>query len=264
MLRIYKKNKGDKKFKRLKSIQSLVWLSLVDASEQELKLLSSNLNISVETLRDSLDINELPRLKIENKNVVLLLRMVELVNSTYITTPITVIINPNNIVTITKNENCIIADIINEQINVSATQKSNFMINICLRVIYYYQEYINAISRQVKLTQKNIKQINKNDIISLITIEEILNSFVDALSRNIIIINKLLTQKFIPLYAQDKLLINDLVVDGEQVLELCKTHLKTISNIRVGYTTVLSMRLNKIMEILTYIKIGRASCRERV
>lgn len=55
------------------------------------------------------------------------------------------------------------------------------------------------------------------------------------------------------MYQQDKDLINDLLIDGEQVRETSITNIKTIKNIRDGYTTIMSIKLNQTMKLLTYI-----------
>lgn len=95
--------------------------------------------------------------------------------------------------------------------------------------------------------------IRKEDILRLVEREEVLNNFLSSLTPTINTIKKLLQANYIDLYQQDKELIDDLLIDGGQVKELCVTNLKTIRNIRDGYTTIMQIRLNQIMKILTYI-----------
>ncbi|MFW0837695.1 MAG: magnesium transporter CorA family protein [Candidatus Komeilibacteria bacterium] len=253
MLKIYHNSKVNRKWKRSKQWLRSAWVAAIAPADAELEDLSKHLQLPVDILQDSLDEYELPRLRVVGKNLVVILRAAWQEEGEYGTTPLTIIVAPQQIITITRDKTQIIDDFIAGVVPTLSTQRSNFLIKMCLRMIYYYEEYINGLSRQVDSKQRLLRQIDKEDIIALVEIEEILNSYIDALTRNLSVVNKILLQKHIDLYDQDKQLIDDLVIDGEQVLDLAKTNLKTISNIREGYTTVLSLRLEQIMKVLTYV-----------
>lgn len=255
MIKIYKNSVQDKKLKQTKNYEANSWISVVNPAENEANEIGRRFNIFKETMQDCLDGNELPRIKIENKNLIVILRVIIKKDNIYSTSPLTIILNDKNITTIALEETDIINDLKNQKIEVYTTQRSNFLINICLSIINYYQENINSITKDVQAKKKNIQKINKNDVFLLIEMEEILNSFISSLVPNINVIKRILSHNYIDLYQKDKNLISDLLVDGEQVLDLCKTNLRTINNIREGYSTVLSMRLNQIIQILTYLTV---------
>ena len=255
MIKIYKNSVQQKKFKQIKNYEEHSWISVVSPTGNEASEIGKRFNISKETMQDCLDGNELPRIKIENKNLIVILRVIIKKDNIYLTSPLTIILNDKNITTIALEETDIINDLKNQKIEVYTTQRSNFLINICLSIINYYQENINSITKDVQAKKKNIQKINKNDVFLLIEMEEILNSFISSLVPNINVIKRILSHNYIDLYQKDKNLISDLLVDGEQVLDLCKTNLRTINNIREGYSTVLSMRLNQIIQILTYLTV---------
>jgi len=53
----------------------------------------------------------------------------------------------------------------------------------------------------------------------------------------------------------DKDIIEDLIVDSEEGLNLCKSSLKTISNIRNYYNIMMSTRINRTITVLTLFTI---------
>ncbi|MEA2088996.1 MAG: magnesium transporter CorA family protein [Patescibacteria group bacterium] len=255
MIKIYKNSIQQKKLRQIKNYEVHSWISVVSPIENEANDIGRRFNIFKETMQDCLDGNELPRIKIENKNLIVILRVTVKKDNIYSTSPLTIILNDKNITTIALEETDIINDLKRQKIEVYTTQRSNFLINICLSIINYYQKNINSITKDVQAKKKNIQKISKKDVFHLIEIEEILNNFISSLVPNINVIKRILSHNYIDLYQKDKNLISDLLVDGEQVLDLCKTNLRTINNIREGYSTVLSMRLNQIIQILTYLTV---------
>jgi magnesium transporter len=255
MIKIYKNSLQEKRLKQSKDYSQNSWISVVSPTGEEITEIRKRLNILPETIQDCLDEFELPRIKVENKNLIVILRAATLVNGVYKTTPLTIIVNDKYITTITLEKLNVVSDLEKQLIEIYTTQKSNFLINISLGVVNYFQSYINAINKEVQGQRKKLRKIHKNDIYRLVEMEENLNNFISALMPNINVIKRILTYNYIDLYQKDKELIQDLLADGEQVLDLCKTNLKTINNIREGYTTVLSIRLNQIIQVLTYLTV---------
>ncbi len=251
MLKIYKNSIQSKPLRRIKGFSSNVWISLISPNEDDILKIRKHLHISAETMQDCLDEYELPRIKIENNNLIIMIRAV-VKKESYKTTPLTIILNEHSITTISLCDLNLFNNLKNRR-GIYTTQRSNFLINIFLEVINQYQNYINQINKKVSAKKRKIKSIDKKDVFLLVEIEEILNHFISSLVPNINVIKRILANNYIILYQRDKDLINDLLMDGEQVLELSKTNLKTINNIRDGYSTVLSIRLNQIMQVLTYV-----------
>lgn len=253
MITIYKNSVQQPKLKKISELQSLSWINIIDPQENEINRISKLLGISVDTIRDAVDEFELPRIEVEGENVMMIIRTPVQANGVYTTLPLTIIINPKHITTISHTSINITEDIINRVVKTLTTQQSNFVIQICLRVMHYYQRYITIINKTVQKEKTNLDDISKEDIYKLIETEEILNNFITSLTPTINTIKKLLNNHYINLYQQDKDLINDLLIDGEQVRETSITNIKTIKNIRDGYTTIMSIKLNQTMKLLTYI-----------
>lgn len=253
MIKSYKNSVQQKKLRQTQEFSDHSWLSVVEPSKEEIKKLSKNLNLEEDILEDSLDKYELPRIEIEGENILVILRAIVEEKGSYTTYPLTIIFRPKLLVTISPVKNIVLDDFVNQKVNFLTTQHSNLLINVCLRVIYYYQKYIVILNRKVQKEKSQIHGISKKDVYDLVEIEESLNKVIAALTPTISTIKKLLQYNYIHLYKEDKDLIDDVSVDGEQVLELAITNLKTVKNIRDAYTTVMSIELNQTMRLLTYI-----------
>ncbi len=253
MIKSYKNSPQQKKLHQVVEFSDHSWLSAVEPSKEEIKKLAKNLNLSEDILADSLDKYELPRIEIEGENILVILRTIVEEKNSYITYPLTIIFRPKLLVTISPVKNILLEDFVNQKVNFFTTQHSNLLINLCLRLIHYYQKYIVILNRKVQKEKSQIHGITKKDVYDLVEIEESLNKVIAALTPTISTIKKLLQYNYIHLYKEDKDLIDDVLVDGEQVLELANTNLKTVRNIRDAYTTVMSIELNQTMKLLTYI-----------
>lgn len=253
MIHVYKNSIQQPKLASVEGLETGSWMYAHDLTDQEIRHLSELLDISVDTIQDSLDVHELPRIKVENDSTILLIRTPVNEDGVYKTVPLTIILHKKYVVTISPRTINVTEDIANRVVKTITTQKSNFLITASLRAIHYYQRYITIINRNIQRDRSNLKAINQHDVLELIETEEILNNFVASLSPTIATLKKLVHFKYINLYEQDKALIDDLLADSEQVLETCNTNLKTIHNIRDGYSTVMTIRLNETMKLLTYL-----------
>lgn len=253
MIKSYKNSIQQIKLRKTTEFSDRSWLSVIEPTEKEIDKISKRLNLSLDTLQDSLDKYELPRIAVEGDNVIVILRSIIEEKGAYQTYPLTIVINKKLIATISPTKNILIDDFVNQKINFHTTQQSNLLINLCLRLIHYYQKYIVILNRKVQKEKSQIQDINKSDVYTLVETEEILNNIIASLTPTIHTIKKLLQYNYISLYQEDKELIDDVLVDGQQVLELAITNLKTVKNVRDAYTTVMSIQLNQTMKLLTYI-----------
>ena len=88
---------------------------------------------------------------------------------------------------------------------------------------------------------------------TLLQQEEKLNSFTSSYYYTERIYNKLL--KKIKFFENDKTILEDLIIELEEGLNLCKSSLNTISNIRNYHSILLSNKMNRTITILTIFTI---------
>ena len=90
---------------------------------------------------------------------------------------------------------------------------------------------------------------------NFIDVEEDLNEFLAALQPYGIVLHALLNGRYMKLHEEDEDLIEDLELSANELIELTKSRLKTIQNIREAYNTIATNNLNKVFKRLTSIAI---------
>lgn len=253
MIKAYKNSLQFEKLKRIKKFDPKSWVSVIAPTDDELVTLSRKLKIPLDVLQDAVDRHELPRIVVENDALIIIIRVPIIDEGIFKTRPLTVIFNGECLITVATQELPLLDAFVSQKIAFYTTQQSNFIIKVCAQAIEHYQRYIAQVIRSVKETRAHLRQIDKDDILNLIENEEALNTFVASLTPSIAVMKKFVGHAYMKLYQEDKELIDDLLVDAEQVLELCQTNIRTIRNIRDGYSTVISMRVNQTITILTYV-----------
>jgi magnesium transporter len=83
--------------------------------------------------------------------------------------------------------------------------------------------------------------------------EKFLNSLVSSCYYLILLYERMI--KKVDFFKEDEELIKDLIEEINEKFNICKSSLKTISNIRNHWTIILSNRLNKTITILTVFTI---------
>ncbi|MCD6471474.1 hypothetical protein J7K86_03030, partial [bacterium] len=128
----------------------------------------------------------------------------------------------------------------------------------CLIKLFFLinQEYETTTIETVKLVNsKRMKSeaLTEKDISDLLGEEEFLNELVSSFYYTRLVYERII--KRLQFFEEDKEIIEDLIIETEQSLNLCKISLKNISNIRDYYMISLSNKLNKIIAILTIFTI---------
>jgi magnesium transporter len=257
MLKIIKNSTTSPKLKKVKTgrLESDSWLYALDPTSEEIGRISKLSKISLETLEDSLDEYEIPRVETEKDKLVIILRTPVLDDGVYKTTPLTLVISGEFIVSISSKKINILENYISSKKRIYTGHRSSFFIKICLEVLNDYQRYIASINKGLQADRKRFRQIGQQEIAKLVENEEMLNDSVSALAPTLNAIKKVLNSRRLKFYEADKEMIEDLLIDGEQVLELAQTSLKTIRNLRDGHTTLMTIRLNQVMKLLTYVTV---------
>ncbi|MCK5334069.1 MAG: magnesium transporter CorA family protein [Candidatus Aenigmarchaeota archaeon] len=255
MLTIFKKTIKDAELRKLDSLEVGSWVSVVDPTKKEIKYLTKTLDLDEKNVLDALDEYEVPRIE-KNKDAAYMLIKVPVENEGIISTiPIAIFMTDRHILTITKQDNKVLQSIMENNAKLYTTQKINLLIHIFLLASDVYENYLKQISKEIYLRKAKITDLSNRDIVNLIKYEELLNQFISSFLPMANIFEKILDGKYLPLYRQDKELIEDLLVNSRQTLDLCRTNMKTVVNIREAYSTVLSNNLNKIIRFLTVFTI---------
>ncbi len=233
------------------------WIHVVNPSEKELEKLSDSYDLDFDLLQDAMDIYETPRVERENGDTYVFARYCYPEGRDIATQPILIIYSEKHIFTVLRNKTDLLDRIIDGREPVATTQKTKTFLQILTAINQSYERNMYKIN---KLTLSLRSKLSKSDIkneyfIEFIDIEESLNEYLTALQPQAVMYRNLLNGRFLPLYEDDKDLVEDLSLSSQELTDLIKARLKTISNIRDAYSTIMANNLNRIFKRLTSIGI---------
>lgn len=233
------------------------WIKAVNPSRKELKELSSNFNIDLETLSMSLDREEPSRLEIEeNYNMILIDIPTDESNSNtivYSTIPLSIFLVDNAIITICSVETEVLNTFVKNKVKgFSTVKRSRFLFQILQQNALYYLKYLKQIDILMDRIEKNIYNSVKNEeLVQILNLEKSLIYFSTSLKSSDVILNKILRTKAIYKFEEDEDLLEDVLIDTKQALEMSNIYGDILSRIMDAFSSIISNNQNRVMSILT-------------
>ncbi len=250
----YYQNTKKEGLKKLTQLSHDSWVKVVNPQDDELNFIIDKFGLEKNLLLDGLDLYEMPRIEDENKNVYIFLRIPTSTLENESTSSFLIIITSNNIITLSKTNLEIFEEILVSK-NFSTDKKLRCLLRILFYVFRSFSRNVGRILKEVKRDRRNIKKLREKDILDLVLQEDMLNDYLSSFSPLIDIHNKILKTKNLKFKEDEKEFIEDLVVDLNETFNICKSALKTISNMRNYYSTTLTNNLNRVITILTIFTV---------
>lgn len=229
---------------------------------EEFSELSETLEIPIDFLKDSLDIDERSRYEIED-NVKLIVIKTPAENNSfnesdayYITIPICIILTHTQIVTVNSFENEAIKKFLNTFQNRSPDKKNMMVLKIFEKVVTNFQDFLKEINQRRNLLEQKLYDSNRNaELLELMRIQKSLVYFITALRSNELLMIKMARTNFLQMNEEEKEFLEDLVVETSQALEMANTYTNILSSTMDAFASIISNNLNTVMKRLTSITI---------
>jgi len=239
------------------------WVNVVPPlKEEEFVELSEGLDIPIEFLRDSLDIDERPRFEIEDNVKFIVIKTPTENNSFndsdafYITIPICIILTHNHIVTVNSFDNGAIKKFLNTFEKRHPDKRNMMVLKIFEKVVQTFLDFLKEINLKRNQFEQSLYLSNSNvDLLKLMQIQKSLVYFVTALRSNELLMIKLERTNFLQLNEDEKEFLQDLIVDSSQALEMANIYTTILSSTMDAFASIISNNLNNVMKRLTSITI---------
>ncbi|MCC6286985.1 MAG: magnesium transporter CorA family protein [Chitinophagaceae bacterium] len=239
------------------------WVNILPPlKHEEFAEVAGMLEIPIEFLQDSLDIDERSRFELED-NVKLIVIKTPTENNSfnesdafYITIPICIILTHNQIVTVNSFENGAIKKFLNTFQNRHADKKSMMVLKIFEKITQAFMEYLKEINHRRNILEQKLYDSNRNEeLLELMRIQKSLVYFVTALRSNEMLLLKLSRTNFLALNEDEKEVLDDLVVDMSQALEMANIYTNILSSTLDAFASIISNNQNMVLKRLTSITI---------
>lgn len=245
---------------------SSCWINISTPFNQEhLKSLSEQLNIPLDYLIDSLDIDERSRFEKED-GVKLIVIKVPILNpvknesdAPYLTIPIGIVIVKETIITITSFENPVLECFLKNKIkNFNPADKELFVLQLFDRSVHYFLQYLKEINNERNIFEKELYNSSRNEeLAKLLNIQKSLVYFVTSLRANELLMLKMQRTDFLKINQDEEKseMLQDIIVDSSQALEMANVYTNILTSTMDAFASIISNNLNVVMRRLTSVTI---------
>lgn len=239
------------------------WVNILPPLKQEeFSELSLSLDIPLDFLTDSLDIDERSRFE-ESDNVKLVVIKTPTENNSfnesdayYITIPICIILTHNQIVTVNSFDNGAIKKFLNTFQNRHPDKKNMMVLKIFEKVIQAYMDSLKEINIRRNVLEQKLYAANRNEqLLQLMRIQKSLVYFITALRSNELLLIKIERTNFLGLNEEEKEILNDLIVDNSQGLEMANIYTNILSSTLDAFASIIANNQNEVLKRLSVITI---------
>jgi len=239
------------------------WVNVLPPLKQEeFSELSSALEIPIDFLKDSLDIDERSRYEIEDDTKLIVIKTPTENNSFnesdafYITIPICIILTSKQIVTVNSFENEAIKKFLNSFQNRRADKMNMMVLKIFEKITANFQEHLKEINQRRNALEQKLYDSNRNEeLLQLMRIQKSLVYFVTALRSNELLMMKMARTGFLQLSELEKDFLDDLVIETSQALETAHTYTNILSSTMDAYASIISNNQNAVLKRLSTLTI---------
>lgn len=240
-----------------------VWVNLTPPfNEEEFYELSKSLEIPIEFLRDSLDIDERPRYESEDNVRFIVIKTPAENNSFndsdayYITIPICIILTSSQIITVNSFDNDAIKKFLNTFQKRNPDKRNLMVLKIFEKIVQNFMDFLKEINNRRNAYEQKLYDSNRNEeLLNLMRIQKSLLYFVTALRSNELLMIKLERTNFLMLNEEDREMLGDLIVETSQALEMANIYNNILSSTLDAFASIISNNLNNVMKRLTSITI---------
>jgi magnesium transporter len=257
MITVYHSTARERKLTAIPESRIGSWCHVVEPTDTELDEIAERFGLDRDLLADATDIYEAPRVEVDEGVTYVFTRYSNEDGQDVSTEPLLIVYTNSNIVTIMRNNGPVLDQLINGRIEVITTQKTKTFLQLLVQVNRSYRLKLNQVSKYILRTRRELRrsQVDNKDLIGFIELEEDINEFISALQPQALVINALESGKYMRLYEDDRDLVEDLNLSTSELIELSKTRLRTLMNMRQAYDAIATNNLNRTFKRLTSIAI---------
>ena len=250
MITFFELKSRNNKLRELNKFRKGCWMNVVNPTSSELKYLIEKRAIDEDLLEEGLDEHELPRFDVHEDKTYFFVK--EIFSDNELGT-VLIILSDDFLVTVCKREPVFVKKAVEGQFDLQPTHKLHATITFLSHLNDNFEKPIMNVVRSVQKRRKDPTILKEQELQTLLHQEEFLSNLTSMYVYTNLLYTKMI--KKLKFSKEDKEMVEDLIVDTEQNLNLCKTSLRTITNIRDYYSIAQSNQLNRNIKALTVLTV---------
>ena len=236
------------------------WINVECPTEEDKKYVLEELQIPEAFYNDIEDIDERPRIEIENGWTLIIMRIPVKSNDIKLpfnTIPVGVVFKEEVCVTISFHKTEMLTDFVTYSGKKNIDIKDNFdlVLRLLLSSSVWYLKYLKQVNQKIKLAEDNLeKSIKNEELQALLQIEKCLVFFMTSLKGNDILLHRIKNIKS-QRVNYDSDLLEDVEIELRQAQETTNIYSDILTGTMDAYASVISNNMNTIMKQMTSISI---------
>ncbi len=257
MIRFLKNEKG---LETTNAWQPNCWVNVEEPNADEKNYLLNDLKIPEAYFNDIEDVDERPRIELDEGWYLVLMRIPYKSNDIKVpfsTVPLGIIFKNDVYVSVCFYKTELIADFILYTKRKGISKQNNFdlTLRLFLSSSVWYLKYLKQINQSIKVAENKLERsIRNEDLHRLLQIEKCLVYFTTSLKGNDILVNRIKNIKENK-ETYDQELTEDVDIELKQALDTTNIYSDILSGMMDAYASVISNNINMIMKQLTSISI---------
>lgn len=247
-------------FSERKLWQDDCWISIESPTEQDNRYLIQELGIPEAFLSDIQDVDERPRIELEDGWTLMILRIPYRNTDNdipYITVPLGIIMREHYFVTICHYNTDMLPDFVRYMQRKRFTTEGNWdlLFRLFLSSSVWYLKYLKQLNNQTRAVEKELERSIQNaELQRLLKIEKSLVFFITSLRGNDNLLIKLKNLKSQREYF-DPDLVEDVEIELRQAQDTARIYSDILSGTMDAFASVISNNLNIIMKRMTALSV---------
>lgn len=236
------------------------WINIECPTEAEKKYLLEDLQIPEAFYNDIEDVDERPRIEIENDWTLIIMRIPVKSNDVKLpfhTIPVGIVFKGDVCITISFHNTEMLTDFVTYTKRKNINIKDNFdlVLKLLLSSSIWYLKYLKQVNQKIKLAEDNLeKSIKNEELQALFQIEKCLVFFMTSLKGNDILLHRIKNIKSQREFFDPELL-EDVEIELRQAQETTSIYSDILTGMMDAYASVISNNMNNIMKQMTSISI---------
>lgn len=257
MIDYYFKTAKEEDFLSIPSPKEGCWIHVDEASGSELQEICKLTDLEMTDVQDSLDRYEIPRIeKIRDHMVIFTRHPIEqdAVIGLY-TLTFTMILTNKYFITISPQKNTLVSHFIAKKGTAAPSDRQALMIDLLFYITQDFTAQIRRVRHNVLNQEKEMENVESEDITTLTHNEGILNQYLSALEPTREMLKEMTSGKYAHFYEKDREQLEDLAHTVKQSENLCAIAGKSIRSLRDSYNILFTNNLHKTIKLLTSLTI---------
>jgi magnesium transporter len=249
------------KIHELQAPQAGCWIKMTKPAEEEAIYIAEQLSMDEKDILAAVDPEEKNRIELQDDYTLILMDIpsVEMRHNqqTYTTIPLGILLTQNEIVTVCSEDTPVLNFFEKYSVRDFSTKKKlRFVYQIMLRTSMMFQRALTDLDSKRTEIEERIDEVeSEEDLLRLHELESTLVYFDTSLRGNGIVLNRLTRYNRLQQYAEDKELLDDVIVENQQAIEMTTIYKDIIDSTRELLSNILDARLNNVMKRLTSVTL---------